>query len=1662
MPRRLGVLVLVTLLAAPWSRAHAACNLIPSATQTFRSSLGSTNKPYAAPGDFVEVGVNPPGCDVSSTGLLASGTQHDVTLVFTPPNGGQRRVVLLTADCNAAGGKISACESTPGIGLGNVDCEDSTAGLAIVSRNGIDKLSFRFPDTDALFTPDGDDRTLSGPVTIAVTNAMDLTIPCNLSTSTPCSAASGLIACVDDLYAADGSCAPNPHPTFTHFTALPVPNDYQADCFLDSPPCTALATDSRAAVDAAGNLLLPVNWQGILASQSNLPVPRLLRATFKSTVSFADPPTVSLGSFTPEGAPLPPIFEPQADDTGITPNVITLFGSADAAYTILRIARGLGSCTTGPNAGQACIDSRDCGGASCGPVCVGGTAPPNTPCTMDATCGLNGRCAALYADVRPLTANGGPLPLVRATPAFCQLDPNVSCSSNDDCLGPNNACVTYAFEARAPVALENLTQTSANVLAFTVSEPVAIRNLNGDQDSFDFAITLRNRATGASEPLGATPGCGITGTPEGRAVVQLNQTPFRYSAVATEDQALAFLESEAQTTTAVNPGPDTGCDVNGDGDTADSILRVFRLGAGEMTSGSRAVDAGLAINDRSLVISGGRAFFRTPEPAAAAPTTVRVSVAYDGSQANNYSILSPYVPSVSATGRFVVFESHATNLIPGGTTGPQHVFVHDRDLDGNGVFDEMGSSATTTEQADVPSGGGSSGPQSSFLPTISADGTAVAFETRSNVVLPGLPLTCPNGGGPSVCINIAVRDRVSGTTSAASVDNLGTFGNGNSTNANLSADGRFVVFQSGATNLVASDTNAAIDVFVHDRCVSHGVAVVPCAPGTTRVSLTPAGGQIASGGSSPSTSDDGRIVVFVSNAALVPEDANAQSDAYVRDRLAGTTELASTNPVGGAALGFIQAPSVSGDGRWVGFSKFGGGIPVIPGAYVHDRVTGALERVDTSSTGDLGNSGLAVPRLSGDGRFAGFQAVGSHLVAGDTNTCGGDPTPGYCPDGFVRDRLAGTTQRLTLTAAGGEAVNVFHSSISIPVSLSGDGRTLAFQSLASTLLGPGGDTNNFCDNNVDTVYDENCQDIFVRSITPATAASNDRSGDGDANDTILESLDVTNGMVSSLCPATLAAVADGRVAFLRPEASGATSPANLPLCLNGMAATGGTDLNGDGDTGDLVVHLWSGSGTVDNLGLAGTAVALSATHVAAIGGSGGTIQTRSISGGGWTDSGEPADSLQFCGNVVAFLQPVAGHHVLGLWDPVTGTPTITLHVAEEIVCNDRIVAFRTSEALTGTNLNDPPDPDQTDDVLQIWDIANGMVHNPRRAVTPCRLAACDPRLPYRVSGDTVKFLSFEPEQSFDLNDDGDTADLVILTYDIASDVVRVVGTPASSGDPLQGGNPTPSGGGGGTIYQTTGRCIENLGGSCPCTPGAFCDASTCKKDHGVCRSNDDCRSEAPCDLTRGIVPASPDRDGDGIPDHLDNCPDAVNGDQTDTDADGVGDECDLATCGDAQITYDEACDGALASACSGPCLGNCRCGTCNDAIPEQPRLKVLVKTRNEIGRLVAKAELPLSTFDAATPVRVRLADADSSPIADTQLASIPASGSSATKFLYKVTSDGLQKVLIKQKPTGVWQIVIRSKHWFTAAAADGTAAETELDLTIGTQCFKHAATLKVD
>src|SRR5262249_41884459 len=108
----LGTLVGAVLLGHD---AHAACNLIPSAAKTFRGALGATNRPFAGPGDFVEVAVDPTRCDAASPGFGADGSDHVVTIVFTP-SGGQARVVFLTAAACTSGATKAlrqACESAP-------------------------------------------------------------------------------------------------------------------------------------------------------------------------------------------------------------------------------------------------------------------------------------------------------------------------------------------------------------------------------------------------------------------------------------------------------------------------------------------------------------------------------------------------------------------------------------------------------------------------------------------------------------------------------------------------------------------------------------------------------------------------------------------------------------------------------------------------------------------------------------------------------------------------------------------------------------------------------------------------------------------------------------------------------------------------------------------------------------------------------------------------------------------------------------------------------------------------------------------------------------------------------------------------------------------------------------------------------------------------------------------------------------------------------------------------------------------------------------------------------------------------------------------------------------------------------------------------------------
>ena len=904
----------------------------------------------------------------------------------------------------------------------------------------------------------------------------------------------------------------------------------------------------------------------------------------------------------------------------------------------------------------------------------------------------------------------------------------------------------------------------------------------------------------------------------------------------------------------------------------------------------------------------------------------------------------------------------------------------------------------------------------------------------------------------------------------------------------MSADGRFVAFASSASNLVAGDTNncnaeypnpnagSCPDVFVRDRCVSFGTPVGSCTPGTIRVSNRSDGSQSTHRveyGEGAYIAADGSTVAFISRENLLVGDMHwGGGSAWSVDRVTGAIQAASRTAAG--LITFASFPALSGDGRYVTFSTT---VSLDPNdaagfdVYRYDRLTDAVQLISVTPAGAAGNAESLGSQISANGRFVVFRSLASDLVAGDTNLCeadaghvGLDP----CPDVFVMDTLTKTTKRVSRSTTGvdpPEADDI--ASYGGYLGISGDGRTALFSGIATNLVT--GDTNGV-------------GDVFMRTLDWTGAAATDQTGDGDIDDTVLAFLDATAptppAAPTRLCPATQVAVTAGRAAFIRPAAAGTTTLATLPLCPAGAPANDR-------------VFLWPGSGSVDDLGLEASAVALSDTHVAAIGSS-GTLQVKPVSGGAWTDSLAPADTVRFCGGVAVLTHADgAGVPTMRLVVPDVGVLPASVVGARDVVCNDRIVAVRVNETdAGGGSLNDDTpdygDVDLSDDVLHTYDLTRpacltlaapgDCLGSSLRMVLPCRLEACDPLRPYRVHGDMVKFLTVESQQgNHDLNGDGDSTDLVIEVFDVHTNTVTVVATPdeAPGVDPLAGGDTgdgdTGAGDDPGVVYVSSGRCIETIGGACVtaanCGDALFCDAGTCKKDQGVCTTTADCPPGIPCIESRPIVPASPDTDGDGVPDHIDNCPRVANPDQVDLDLDTVGDACDLAVCGNGVVEYDEQCDGMSAGNCAAGCDANCACATCGAAcaacgnLITDPKLVATVKTKKDIGQLNVKAVLALPAFDDATPVTIRLDDDDSDPIVQTRLATVPGTG---TKFQYKAKPDGVRQVQIKQRPTGLWQVIVKSKRWFSAADANLPAASTRLTLTIGTQCFTHVVTKKTD
>lgn len=269
---------------------------------------------------------------------------------------------------------------------------------------------------------------------------------------------------------------------------------------------------------------------------------------------------------------------------------------------------------------------------------------------------------------------------------------------------------------------------------------------------------------------------------------------------------------------------------------------------------------------------------------------VRVSVRSDGGQAVTGAMegVTEYPPhsdnpSISADGRFVAFESWATDLVPDDTNNTGDIFVHDRDADEDGVYDEPGAIATW--RVSVRSGGAQSddGFGFSVSPAISGNGRYVAFQSWAS----DLVEDDTNG-----MADIFVHDLQTGMTELVSVaDTTGAQGNGNSQLPSISFDGHYVAFESTADNLVAGDTNSSYDVFVVDRL-----------SGTTeRVSVSSGSVEGDKSSHAPSISADGRFVAFESSATnLVPGfTLSATPQVYLRDRETDSTYLVSRSPATG-------------------------------------------------------------------------------------------------------------------------------------------------------------------------------------------------------------------------------------------------------------------------------------------------------------------------------------------------------------------------------------------------------------------------------------------------------------------------------------------------------------------------------------------------------------------------------------------------------------------------------------------------------------------------------------------------------------------------------------------------------------------------------------------
>lgn len=369
---------------------------------------------------------------------------------------------------------------------------------------------------------------------------------------------------------------------------------------------------------------------------------------------------------------------------------------------------------------------------------------------------------------------------------------------------------------------------------------------------------------------------------------------------------------------------------------------------------------------------------------------------------------------LSNDGKVVVYASEANNLVPGDSSGTWDVFL--RNL-----------KEGTTEKISVNKNGGNANGGSFGKLSISGDGNKVVFTSNATDLVSGA--TIINQQVYVRLLNAANTLLVSGAVSTSSGNNI-------SKDPSISGDGKYITFETKASNLVTENLNG------HSAIILNRFIY-----GTLHLVSKPMPGKILDGDSKEATfSANDRYIVFTSDATtLINGDVNDASDIFIYDAVTDKIlGIASISISGKQGNGDSSCASISSDGRYIAFQSFADDLTLDANIgksdiYVYDRVEKQIELITEAVSGVTGAAGnSSCPKISGDGRVVVFASVAKNLIAGD---CGVDSQV------FVHDRETGETKLVSMNESGEPFDN-----ISTNASISEDGRYISFESNTSNFL----------------------------------------------------------------------------------------------------------------------------------------------------------------------------------------------------------------------------------------------------------------------------------------------------------------------------------------------------------------------------------------------------------------------------------------------------------------------------------------------------------------------------------------------------------------------------------------------------------------------------------